>query len=118
MQPSITIHAGETVEWASSDVSGHTITFGQEPPNVSPFTPPSANVFVDSDGARHAIINSTADNVHSGLIAPSGHERTGIVQAAVGVTRFRVTFTTPGTYPFICALHDELGMVGQVIVLP
>ena len=127
MQPSITIHAGETVEWDSSDVSGHTITFGQEPPNVTPATPPSANVFADPDGARHAIITSTSDSVHSGFIAPAGHERTGVpqapapvgqVQPPVGVTRFRVTFTNPGTYPYICAFHDQLGMKGEVVVLP
>jgi len=127
MRPSITIHAEETVEWDSSDVSGHTVTFGQEPPNVTPQTPPSANVFADPDGARHAIISSTADNVHSGLIAPAAHERNGVPQAPapvaqvhppVGVTRFRVTFKTPGVYPYICAFHDELGMKGEVIVLP
>jgi plastocyanin len=127
MQPSITIHAGQTVEWASSDVSGHTITFGQEPANVTPQTPPSANVFADADGARHAIINSTTDSVHSGFIAQAGHERGGVpqapapiaqVQPPVGVTRFRVTFTQPGTYPYICAFHDQLGMTGEVIVVP
>jgi len=118
IQPNITIHAGETVEWDSSDVSGHAITFGQEPPNVSPSTPPSANVYVDPDGARHALISSTTDNVHSGLIAQAPHERTGVAQAPAGVTRFRVTFTRPGTYRYICALHDELGMTGQVVVLP
>lgn len=118
MQPSITIHAGETVEWGSSDVTGHTITFGQEPANVTPQTPPSANVLVDPDGARHAIIGSTTDNVHSGFLAQAGHERTGVAQAPPGVTRFRVTFTNPGTYPYICAFHDELGMTGEVIVLP
>jgi plastocyanin len=118
MQPSITIHAGETVEWDSLDVSGHTITFGQEPPNVSPATPPSANVFVDPDGARHAIISSSSDNVHSGFTAQAAHERTGVAQAPAGVTRFRVTFTNPGTYPYICAFHDELGMKGEVIVRP
>jgi plastocyanin len=118
MQPNITIHAGQTVEWASSDVSGHTITFGQEPPNVSPSTPPSTNVSLDLDGARHATINSLADSVHSGLITQAPQERTGLAQAPPGVTRFRVTFTNPGTYPYICAFHDELGMIGEVIVLP
>ncbi len=118
MQPSITIRAGQTVEWASSDVSGHTITFGQEPPNVSPSTPPSSNVSLDLDGARHATINSPADSVHSGLITQAPQERTGLAQAPPGVTRFRVTFTNPGTYPYICAFHDELGMTGEVIVLP
>jgi plastocyanin len=122
MRSNITIHAGETVEWASSDVSGHTITFGQEPPNVSPSTPPSASANVvlssDPDGALHAIITSPADSVHSGRIAPASQERTGLAQLPPGATRFRATFTTPGTYPYICAFHDQLGMKGQVIVLP
>jgi plastocyanin len=131
MQPRITIHAGGTVEWDSLDVSGHTVTFGTEPPDVTPQTPPSANVFADADGARHAIIYSTSDNVHSGLIAQAGHERVGIAQAAPPtaplilpplpagpVTRFRVTFMSPGVYPYICAFHDQLGMKGEVIVLP
>jgi plastocyanin len=41
-----------------------------------------------------------------------------LAQAPLGVTRFRVTFTYPGIFNYICALHDELGMVGKVIVLP
>ena len=132
-QSSVTIHAGETVEWDSRDVSGHTITFGTEPPNTTPQTPPSANVFADADGARHAIIYSTSDSVHSGFISQAGHERGGIAQAPPPtapllppgqqlpggpVTRFRVTFMNPGVYPYICAFHDDLGMKGEVIVLP
>jgi plastocyanin len=31
---------------------------------------------------------------------------------------FRVTFLHAGTYDYKCALHDDLGMVGKVIVLP
>jgi plastocyanin len=133
MQPTVTIHAGETVEWDSLDVSGHTVTFGTEPANTTPQTPPSANVFADADGARHAIIFSTSDSVHSGFISQAGHERGGIAQAppptapplppgqqlpAGPATRFRVTFMNAGVYPYICAFHDELGMKGKVIVLP
>lgn len=73
---------------------------------------------VDVDGARHAVINSTTDSVHSGSIASAPQERTGLAQAPLGITRFRVTFTKAGTYPYICALHDQLGMKGTVIVLP
>jgi plastocyanin len=32
--------------------------------------------------------------------------------------RFRVTFTHTGTFNYFCALHDDLGMTGKVIVLP
>ena len=42
----------------------------------------------------------------------------GVPAASPAVTKFRVTFLHPGTYSYICALHDNLGMVGKVIVLP
>jgi len=117
---SITIHAGQTVEWASSDVSGHSVQFGAG--NFSPLDPATASPDVvlshDSDGALHAVLTSTSDNLYSGKIAPQSQERTGLGQLAPGATRFRVTFTTPGTYPYICAYHDEIGMKGEVIVLP
>jgi plastocyanin len=111
------IHAGQTVEWASDDPEDpHTITFGTEPAG-DPF-PPSSNVTIDADGARHAVINSTSDSVHSGFILAAPQDRTGLPQSPLGVTRFRITFTHPGTYPYICALHDNLGMKGSIIVLP
>jgi plastocyanin len=112
------IHVGETVEWTTSEaVTNHTITFGPEP-DASNQIPPSANVTVDPDGARHAYINSTSDVVHSGFITQAPQDRIGLAQAPLGVTRFRVTFTHAGIYPYICVLHDDLGMVGKVIVLP
>jgi plastocyanin len=111
------IHAGQTVEWASGDPEDpHTITFGTEPAG-DPF-PPSSNVTIDKDGARHAVINSPSDSVHSGFLLAAPQDRTGLAQSPFGVTRFRITFTHPGTYPYICALHDNLGMKGKIIVLP
>jgi len=118
MQETKVIHVGETVEWTTSEaVTNHTITFGPEPDPLNQI-PPSGNVTVDSDGARHAYINSPADAVHSGFITQAPQDRTGLAQAPLGVTRFRVTFTQPGIYPYKCVLHDNLGMVGKVIVLP
>lgn len=112
----IFLHVGETAEWSNSDpTASHTITFGSEPADPMP---PSLNVSVDADGARHAVISSTADNVHSGFIVAAPQERVGLGQLPPGVTRFRVTFKNPGIYPYVCALHDELGMKGTVIVLP
>jgi plastocyanin len=113
----IHIEAGDTVEWSSHDPEEpHTITFGTEPGN--PF-PPSSNVFVDSDGARHAIITSPSDSVHSGLIEATLVDNPGLLpENPLDFTRFRVTFKQPGTYKYKCALHDNLGMVGTVVVTP
>lgn len=111
------IHAGGTVEWTNDDpITPHTITFGAEPQGNP--TPPSGNVTTDADGARHATISSTSDNVHSGFIVAAPQERIGLPQAPIGVTHFRVTFTKPGRYPYICVLHDDLGMKGVIVVLP
>ena len=116
MEHTKVVHVGETVEWTNSDpVTPHTITFGTEPANPGP---PSTNVALDVDGARHAVINSTTDSVHSGLIVAAPQERNGLAQSPLGVTRFRITFKNAGTFPYICALHDNLGMKGEVIVLP
>jgi plastocyanin len=112
----IYIRAGQTVEWNNHDpVTPHTVTFGTEPANP---VPPSSNVTVDGDGALHGTISSNADSVHSGLIEAPPQERLGLMQSPLGVTRFRVTFTNAGTFPYICALHDDLGMKGTVIVYP
>jgi plastocyanin len=75
-------------------------------------------VVTDADGAGHAIIHSTSESVHSGFIIAEPQEQIGLPQAPLGVTRFRITFTHAGTYDYICALHDGLGMRGKVIVLP
>jgi len=116
MRPELVIHAGATVEWTNDDPSlPHTITFGTEPANP---IPPSGNVSVDADGALHATISSTADSVHSGLIMSAPQDEIGSPQTPLGPTRFRITFTKPGVYPYICALHDVLGMKGTIIVLP
>jgi len=117
LNDNIEIHAGQTVEWTNLDpVTPHTITFGAEP--APPFDPPSPDVTVDSDGARHAVISSSSDSTHSGFIIAPPQERTGLQQSPIGVTRFRVTFPNAGTFPYICAIHDELGMKGTVTVLP
>jgi plastocyanin len=109
------IHAGETIEWTNLDaVTPHTITFGLEP--VNPVPP--VNVIKDADGALHGTIDSTADSVHSGFIGAAPQGEMFLAEPPLNVTRFRVTFTHPGVFPYICALHDVLGMKGKVIVLP
>jgi plastocyanin len=119
----IEIHAGDAVEWSNSDPQEpHTITFGPEPQDLFD---PSPNVTRDPDGGLRAVLNSPRDGVHSGFILQALDDQPGTPvnsnpnnAIAFNPTRFRVTFMQAGTYNYICALHDNLGMVGQVEVLP
>lgn len=90
----LTIKAGDTVRWSMLDVHEvHPLFFGplaQEPPN--PFSPPSGG----------NVISSPSKLVVSGPQFPG--------------STFDLTFTGPGTYKYICMLHDEAGMVGTVVV--
>ncbi|HTD43350.1 MAG TPA: plastocyanin/azurin family copper-binding protein [Bryobacteraceae bacterium] len=116
LRGAIAVHVGDTVEWTNlGPTVNHTVTFGVEPANL---VPPSAGVTVDSDGARHAVVGSPTDNVNSGFLGVATQDRVGLAQSPLDVTRFRVTFTAPGTFNYICGLHDNLGMVGMVVVLP
>ena len=115
------VHVGDTVEWTNMDpIEPHTVTFFNEPlgPPQPPACSPSCAVTTDADGALHATISSTsaAQVVHSGFLVAPRQDANGFPPADPGVVRFRVTFTVPGTFNYICALHDELGMKGTVIV--
>jgi plastocyanin len=120
----IEIHAGDTVEWANSDpILAHTITFGTEPVDLfDPSCSPRCSVSTDSDGALHATITVPGQSVHSGFILAALEGYTGLTPVPLPPlfppTRFRITFTQPGTYNYKCSLHDNLGMVGKVDVLP
>ena len=82
------------------------------------FAGSSPNVTLNEDGTLHAVINSASDSVHSGFIAAALQDSIGLPQAVLGITRFWITFTHAGTFNYKCALHDNPGMLGQVIVLP
>jgi plastocyanin len=97
------------------------------------------------DGARYAVMNGpfdpaneqirdpgSLDEINSGLLIAMAQDRAsgtaplsgtpgtpvGLAQVSPTLNRFRVTFNTPGSYRFICELHDEIGMIGWVKVVP
>jgi plastocyanin len=110
----LVVRVGDTVEWTNRDpTTPHTVTFGTEPADPRP---PSLNVSSTSDGARQTMISSINESVNSGFLAAAPQDRPGLAQSPPGTTRFRVTFTAPGTFNYICSLHDNLGMKGTVIV--
>jgi plastocyanin len=108
------INAGESVTWMNKDLNApHTVTFGVEKPDPSGFPG-----FLPYGGT---VISSTSDQVNSGFLI--SQELIDYVNASslfppgFVVTR-QVTFRFPkaGTYHYICALHDTVGMVGTIIV--
>ena len=116
LRETIVVRVGDTVEWTSHDPSiNHTVSFGTEPadPRVR-----STNLIQDPDGPWHAVISTPSDSVNSGFLSPAPQDRAGLAQSPPGATRFRVTFTSAGIFNYICAVHDQLGMKGTVIVHP
>lgn len=89
IQPTVTIHVGQTVTFVNNGMAApHTVTFGTEPANPAvPLGDPSAY---------------SGGQLNSGIQVPGDS--------------FKVTFTAAGTYSYICALHDYMGMTGKVIV--
>jgi plastocyanin len=114
----LTIHAGDTVEWKAVDVEApHTVTFtsgGQEPELV--LTEPQ-QAGPPKLVANPEVLNPAGGSTYSG----QGYFNSGFIwgtQAPFpGPRTYSLTFDTPGTYPYICVLHDPLGMVGQITVL-
>jgi plastocyanin len=118
LQDRIVVRVGDTVEWTNLDPSiPHVVTFGKEPDDprlpLNLLAPPGIGM---DDGARRGVINSPDDRVSSGTLPPAQQDRVNLTPTSPGTTRFRVTFMVPGTFNYICAIHDELGMKGTVIV--
>lgn len=126
----IRIRAGESVEWTNLDpTEPHTVTFGTEPAHFVPTTPAGLDGTPAADGTLTATFNS-AVFLNSGFIKAQAPDRTwpatpglggppddaGAKQLPPGTTRIRITFPTPGTFYYHCALHDVDGMLGEVIV--
>jgi plastocyanin len=90
VQPTVTVHRGDWVTFANTGMGApHTVTFGTEP----------ADIFAPSGTPD----NFTGGDLNSGFMPP------GAV--------FKVKFQTEGTFRYICALHDYMGMVGKVRVV-
>jgi plastocyanin len=89
IRPTVHVHVGETVTFKNTGMGApHTVTFGPEP--ADPFYPV---------GDPRAF---SGGQLNSGIQPPGAN--------------FAVTFTKAGTFDYICALHDFMGMVGKVVV--
>ncbi|HET8910833.1 MAG TPA: plastocyanin/azurin family copper-binding protein [Ktedonobacteraceae bacterium] len=93
----IVIHVGQTITFTNRDImEPHTVTFGQSTLNdFAPYGNPAA-----FDGSAP---------LNSGFL--------GADPLWFGKT-YKVTFTKAGSYAFRCDLHDYLGMLATIVVLP
>ena len=102
----ITINEGDTVEWKQlNGMMIHTVSFlatGQEPPE-----------FIINDTINPEAVMATGGNVHNG--AGSGFINSGILEPG---DTYDLTFNVPGTYKYLCLIHDEMKMTGTIKVLP
>jgi len=106
----ITVRVGQTVTFLKTKdpTEPHTVTFGTE--NPDPFIqllPSGGNTFPNATGTAN-----------SGLLVTKRqykfYQLGGVLPPPVKT--YKVTFTAAGTYRYICEIHDEIGMVGTVVV--
>jgi plastocyanin len=92
LRPTLVVHTGESVTFLNDGMGApHTVTFGEEPANFAvPVGDPT---------------NYVGGALNSGIVGPMGGQYT-------------VTFNKAGTFTYVCALHDYMGMVGKIIVRP
>lgn len=84
----VRIRAGQTVEWRNKAFFPHTVTFDP----------------AQAEDASHVALPDGVAPFDSGSIG--------------GGQSWRHTFTTPGTYRYICKPHEGHEMLGTVIVAP
>jgi plastocyanin len=110
----VTIQAGDTVIWGTNYF--HTVTFVPAPPSPGWF-----DVVPQADGppllplspiaafpAKPSATYDQARYFNSGIIGP-------FLPAG---DSWALTFDRPGTYEYVCLVHEALGMKGTVTVLP
>jgi plastocyanin len=114
--PRLQINPGDTVRWRNDTPVPHTVTFaaGATPELVLPEPQPA--------GPPNLVINPRV--LFPVLTGPTysgqGYVNSGFISAgpeATAGTSFSLTFTTPGSYLYICVLHADQGMAGAIEVL-
>jgi plastocyanin len=101
----LTIKTGDKVVWNQLNfMEIHTVTFlvpGQPIPD-----------FILSDLSINPIASApSGSESYNG----TGFYNSGVLQPG---QNYSLTFTKPGTYDYKCLIHDEMKMVGEVVVLP
>jgi plastocyanin len=110
----LTITAGDTVIWPSLVL--HSVTFTPSPPPpafIMPEDRPEGPPWM----IRNPLIVDPAKP--TGVYDPALYYNSGGLNPPSPTgTAWALTFETPGTFEYICGVHQELGMKGRITVLP
>jgi plastocyanin len=110
----VTITAGDTVIWRA--LTQHTATFVPSPP-APDFILPERQLEGSPWMVRNQLVVESAKP--AGIFNPTQYYNSGLLgPAAATSTAWALTFDTPGTFEYICGVHQELGMKGSITVLP
>jgi plastocyanin len=122
---SVTIAQGDTIEWQGMSIGFHSIDLpgkaGGDFPLFIP-TGSTASGLKDAAGKPFWFNGQPNLGINPALFAPSGgNSYDGSARVDAGLpfgppTPFKVTFTKPGTYAYVCDLHYD--MRGIVVVRP
>ncbi len=109
----LTVKAGDTVKWTNDTFTPHTITFtsgGPEPELITPIPSSSGPPFL---AFNPVVLLPSGGNSYDG----TGYVNSGFIDKGASPTNtFSLKFTKPGTYNYICVLHDDQGMKGTITV--
>lgn len=89
----LTVTVGEEVTWTNESAESHTVTAYEDE------LPSGADYFA-SGGASSEV--QARDELGQGLLGE-------------GET-FEITFDRPGTYSYFCIPHEDVGMLGTIVV--
>ncbi len=112
----LTVHVGDTVVWTNQDPdTPHTVTFFAGSMEAHEVVTPVPQ----PDGPPLLVLNPE-------VLQPTGGDSfdgsamvsSGFLGGGSPVTTYTLRFTKPGTYEYVCLLHDEMGMKGTITVLP
>lgn len=113
-----TVRIGDTIEWKqTSAFTPHTVTFlsGANEPEIAIAKPQAAGP--PKFALNPEILNPAGGTTYEGTGYFNSGFMPGTQDPSPGPRTYQVTFTKPGTYEYICTLHDEIGMIGHVTVL-
>jgi plastocyanin/sugar lactone lactonase YvrE len=116
MADSLTIQEGDTVIWANTALSIHTVTFhpGQLQPEfvIPEFQEAGPPILVANPFAVFPV-KPTAE------FDGTGYRNSGIMSGfgGPGESSFSMTFSTADSFDYICAIHQPLGMEATITVV-